>query len=197
MFTGIVMATGVVRERSPAGGDVRLLVESNDLDIGGCREGDSIAVAGVCLTMLQVHQHAFSADISSETLQLTTLGSISAGHRVNLELALTLEGRLGGHLVSGHIDGTARLVARQSDGRAERFEFELPPGLEKYAARKGSVCVDGVSLTVNEQAGRKFSVCLIPHTLDATTLGALQPGDRVNIEVDLIARYVERLVEPE
>jgi riboflavin synthase len=110
---------------------------------------------------------------------------------------LTLADRLGGHLVSGHIDGTAHLVARQSDGRAERFEFELPPGLEKYAARKGSICVDGVSLTVNEQAGRKFSVCLIPHTLDATTLGGLQPGDRANIEVDLIARYVERLVEPE
>ncbi len=197
MFTGIVMATGVVREKTPAGGDVRLLVEANDLDIGGCREGDSIAVAGVCLTMLQVHEHAFSADISAETLQLTTLGSISAGQRVNLELALTLADRLGGHLVSGHIDGTARLVARQPDGRAQRFEFELPPGLKKYVARKGSVCVDGVSLTVNEQAGRKFSVCLIPHTLDATTLGALQPGDTVNIEVDLIARYVERLAEPE
>ena len=197
MFTGIVMATGMVREKTPAGGDVRLSIEAKDLDFASCREGDSIAVAGVCLTMLQVHEHAFSADISAETLQLTTLGLISAGQRVNLELALTLADRLGGHLVSGHIDGTARLLARQPDGRAERFEFELPPGLEKYAARKGSICVDGVSLTVNEQAGRKFSVCLIPHTLDATTLGGLQPGDRANIEVDLIARYVERLAERE
>ncbi len=197
MFTGIVMTTGLVREKIPVGGDVRLLIEAASMDFGGCREGDSIAVAGVCLTMLQVHEHGFGADISAETLQLTTLGSIGAGQRVNLELALTLTERLGGHLVSGHIDGIAQLTARQPDGRAERFEFELPPGLEQYVARKGSICVDGVSLTVNAQAGGKFSVCLIPHTLDTTTLGGLQPGDRVNIEIDLIARYVERLAQRE
>jgi riboflavin synthase len=193
MFTGIVTSTGLVQEKTPVGGDVRLLISAGQMNFAGCREGDSIAVSGTCLTMLQPAAHSFSADVSAETLQMTTLGSVGAGQRVNLELAMTLADRLGGHLVTGHVDGIARLRARRPDGRAERFEFELPAGLEKYVARKGSVCVDGVSLTVNDQQGRIFSVCLIPHTLEITTLGDLQPGSRVNIEVDLIARYVERL----
>ena len=193
MFTGIVMTTGLVREKIPTGGDVRLMIETGGMDFGSSREGDSISVSGVCLTMLQLHERGFTADVSAETLQLTTLGLVSAGQKVNLEPALTLADRLGGHLVTGHVDGIARLTGRKPDGRAERFEFELPHGLEPYVARKGSICVDGVSLTVNEQAGRKFAVCLIPHTLDTTTLGSLQPGAKVNIEVDLIARYVERL----
>lgn len=193
MFTGIVTATGLVRERASLGGDVRLFIETGEMDIAGSREGESVSVAGVCLTMLQPHAGGFHADVSAETLQRTTLGLIDAGQKVNLELAMTLADRLGGHLVTGHVDGIARLTARAPDGRAERFEFELPPGLERYVARKGSVCVDGVSLTVNEQSGRKFSVCLIPHTLEITTLGSLRSGDSVNIEVDLIARYVEQL----
>lgn len=193
MFTGIVMTTGLVRERTAVGGDIQLHIETDKLDFGSCREGDSISVSGVCLTMLQPGEHGFRADVSAETAQLTTLGLINAGQRVNLELALTLADRLGGHLVTGHIDGIARLTEREPDGRSERFGFELPAGLERYVARKGSVCVDGVSLTVNGQAGKKFSVCLIPHTLEATTLGSLKLGDAVNIEVDLIARYVERL----
>ena len=193
MFTGIVASTGVVREKIQLGGDVRLLIESDRMDFGACREGDSVSVSGVCLTMLRPEGRRFGSDVSAETLGLTTLGSIIVGQQVNLELALTLSDRLGGHLVSGHVDGMARLRSRTPDGRAERFEFEVPPGLEKYVARKGSVCIDGVSLTVNDVSGRLFAVCLIPHTLSVTTLGRLGPGDGVNIEVDLLARYMERL----
>jgi len=193
MFTGIVISTGQIREKTPVGGDARLRIVAEDMDFSGSREGDSISVSGACLTMLEPHQNGFSADVSAETLQVTTLGSISAGQSVNLEPAMTLSDQLGGHLVTGHVDGIAQLTGRVQDGRAERFEFELPPGLEKYVARKGSVCVDGVSLTVNEVSGNRFSVCLIPHTLDRTTLGGLKLGSKVNIEVDLIARYLERL----
>jgi riboflavin synthase len=122
---------------------------------------------------------------------------LAEGQNVNLELAMGVHDRMGGHLVTGHVDGLARLVSRHEDARAERFEFEVPVPLAKYVARKGSVCLDGVSLTVNEVAGRQFSVCLIPHTMAITTLGQLQPGDEVNLEVDLIARYLERLMDPE
>lgn len=197
MFTGIVATTGIVQEKTSLGGDIRLLIEAGSLEFDACRMGDSISVSGVCLTMLEPGGHCFAADISAETLELTTLGSITAGKPVNLELALTLADRLGGHLVTGHVDGIARLVSRTPDGRAERFEFEVPAGLEKYVARKGSVCIDGVSLTVNDVTLKKFSVCLIPHTLSITTLGSLQPGDGVNLEVDLVARYVERLAGQE
>ncbi len=197
MFTGIVMTTGVVRQKITVGGDVRLQIEAEDMDFSSCREGDSISVSGVCLTMLSPHPRGFGADVSAETLQLTTLGLIDVGQSVNLEPAMTLSDRLGGHLVTGHVDGIARLNARVQDGRAERFEFELTSGLEKYVARKGSICVDGVSLTVNDVAGTRFSVCLIPHTLSVTTLGELAPGSKVNIEVDIIARYVERLATHE
>jgi riboflavin synthase len=175
------------------GGDIRFLIDAGGLDLSGCSAGDSIAVSGACLTMLQPGGGSFGADVSAETLALTTLGSLQAGKRVNLELALTLVDRLGGHLVTGHVDGVARLVSRHADGRAERFGFEVPAGLEKYVARKGSVCVDGVSLTVNDVSDHAFSVCLIPHTLTSTTLDELLPGGRVNIEIDLLARYVERL----
>jgi riboflavin synthase len=159
--------------------------------------GDSIAVSGVCLTVLEPGESGFSADASRETLTLTTLGSLQPGHQVNLELALGLEDRLGGHMVSGHVDGLGCLLSRRVDGRAERFEFELPDSLARYVAKKGSICIDGVSLTVNDVEGARFSVCLIPHTLEVTTLGSLQAGDEVNIEVDMIARYLERLVNPE
>lgn len=194
MFTGIVSAKGEILEMSPSGGDRRLKIECGTLSLGDCREGDSISVSGVCLTMLQPEARGFSADVSSETLMLTTLGQLGPGRQVNLELALALSDRLGGHMVSGHIDGKGRLLSRHVDARAERFEFELPAELTRYVAKKGSICIDGVSLTVNEIDGLRFSVCLIPHTLEITTLGLLQPGDEVNIEVDLIARYLERLV---
>jgi len=183
-----------VEEAATAGGDLRLRIHAGTLDLRNCRQGDSISVSGACLTMLHPGAGCFGADVSAETLAMTTLGSLRAGHRVNLELAMTLADRLGGHLVTGHVDGVARLVSRCAEGRAERFMFELPAGLEKYLARKGSVCVDGVSLTVNEAVENRFSVCLIPHTLASTTLGDLQPGGLVNVEIDLVARYVERLL---
>jgi riboflavin synthase len=159
--------------------------------------GESISVSGACLTMLEPGESGFYADVSQETLGLTTLGQLEEGRAVNLELALSLEARLGGHLVTGHVDGKARLVSRHEDARAERFEFEVPDRLARYIAKKGSVCIDGVSLTVNEVDGAGFSVCLIPHTLEITTLGRLRPGDEVNLEVDIIARYLERLMAGE
>ena len=193
MFTGIVKARGVLCEVQPLGTDSRLNIEVPESLAGALREGDSMCVNGVCLTMTDPGSKGFAADVSAETLARTTLGSLQQGDVLNLEPAMTLADPLGGHLVSGHVDGVAELVARESDGRAQRFEFRLPDGLERYVAQKGSVCVDGVSLTVNSVAGNVFTVCLIPHTLDVTTLGRLVPGDGVNVEVDLIARYLERL----
>jgi riboflavin synthase len=195
MFTGIVSNKGVVQQITPLSGDCRLRVSSGDLSLKSCKAGDSISVSGVCLTMLDLDGEGFSADVSAETLSLTTLGGLQASNAVNLELALSLHDRLGGHMVSGHVDGIARLVSRHEDARAERFEFELPEELARFVAKKGSVCLDGVSLTVNDVDGKRFGVCLIPHTLEITTLGQLKPGDQVNVEVDLIARYLERLVE--
>jgi riboflavin synthase len=197
MFTGIVTGTGILTKKTEVGGDSRLRIECRGLGLEKARIGESIAVSGVCLTMLEPDATGFCADVSQETLSLTTLGRIAEGQAVNLELALALEARLGGHLVSGHVDGKAVLVSRRSDARAERFEFEAPADLARYVAKKGSACIDGVSLTVNDVSGNRFSVCLIPHTLEVTTLGSLEPGDEVNLEVDLIARYLERLTAPE
>jgi len=197
MFTGIVASTGILERKTIMGGDCRLHISCGDLNIECAHVGDSISVSGACLTMLEPGSTGFFADVSLETLSLTTLGQLREGQAINLELALGLEARLGGHLVTGHIDGKARLVSRHEDARAERFEFEVPDRLARYIAKKGSVCIDGVSLTVNEVDGSKFSVCLIPHTLEVTTLGSLGTGDEVNLEVDLIARYLERLMAPE
>ncbi|MEE4217907.1 MAG: riboflavin synthase [Xanthomonadales bacterium] len=197
MFTGIVESMGTLVSKTNVGGDCRLVIDTGDLSLAGCSTGDSISISGACLTMLDPEQHRFTADVSQETLSLTILGKLEAGANVNLELAMGLHDRMGGHLVTGHVDGMARLVARHEDARAERFEFEVPASLAKYVARKGSVCLDGVSLTVNEVDGSHFSVCLIPHTMEITTLGQLQPGDEINLEVDLIARYLERLMAPE
>ncbi|MGD8681554.1 MAG: riboflavin synthase [Lysobacterales bacterium] len=197
MFTGIVSTTGILRERVETGGDCRLVIESGLDSLRRAKPGDSICVSGACLTMLDPGPAGFSADVSQETLSLTTLGRLAVGQRVNLEPALGLEDPLGGHLVTGHVDGLATLLERRPDGRAERFDFEVPDALAKYVARKGSVCLDGVSLTVNAVEHNRFSVCLIPHTLEVTTLGSLRPGDPVNLEVDLVARYVERLLGAE
>jgi len=197
MFTGIVETTGTVVKKENIGGDCRLVIETGELSLAGCGSGDSISVAGACLTMLEPAANRFMADVSQETLSLTTLGGVETGGKVNLELAMAAEDRFGGHLVTGHVDGMATLLSRREDARAERFDFEVPQELARYVARKGSVCLDGVSLTVNSVDGARFSVCLIPHTMDITTLGALQPGDRVNLEVDLIARYLERLMSPD
>jgi len=197
MFTGIVASTGILQDKTMTGGDCRLHISCSELNFESAQVGDSISVSGACLTMLEPGADGFFADVSLETLKLTTLGQLEAGQAINLELALGLEARLGGHLVTGHIDGKARLVSRHQDARAERFEFEVPDRLARYIAKKGSVCIDGVSLTVNEVDGSKFTVCLIPHTLEITTLGSLGAGDEVNLEVDLIARYLERLMAPQ
>lgn len=197
MFTGIVETMGTLVSRTDMGGDSRLVIETGTLSLANCRTGDSISVSGACLTMLDPLENSFAADVSQETLSLTILGGLAEGGKVNLELAMGVHDRMGGHLVTGHVDGLGRLVSRHEDGRAERFEFEVPRALAKYVARKGSVCINGVSLTVNDVDGLRFGVCLIPHTTLITTLGDLQPGDEVNIEVDLIARYLERLMSPE
>jgi riboflavin synthase len=196
MFTGIVSNMGTLVRKTDLGGDCRLAFRCEALDLDSVHPGESICVSGACLTMLEPAGGSFQADVSAETLELTTLGSLEEGQVVNLELALRAEDRLGGHLVTGHVDGKATLTSRRPDGRAERLEFEVPGHLARYVARKGSVCLDGVSLTVNGVDGCRFDVCLIPHTLEVTTLGALQPGDQVNLEVDLVARYLERLAEP-
>lgn len=195
MFTGIVTAKGRIadiRERV-RGREITVEPASGEVALETCKEGDSISVAGVCLTMLDPGESGFRADVSAETVSATTLGTRKVGDLVNLELAIRSGERFGGHMVSGHVDGAIELLRRCEDGDAERLDFELPSELARYVSRKGSVCIDGVSLTVNAVTAEQFSTCIIPHTLAATTLGELQVGDQVNLEVDLIARYLEKL----
>ncbi len=194
MFTGIVQGVGRVRSVEPRGGDVAMWIETGDVSLAGVETGGSIAVNGCCLTAIEFDGNAFKADLSRETLALTTAGEWAPGTPVNLERALTAGQALGGHYVTGHVDGVGEVVARHEDARSIRVEFEVPEDLARYIARKGSVCIDGVSLTVNGVAGRRFDVNLVPHTLEVTILGGYHPGARVNIEVDIIARYLERLV---
>jgi riboflavin synthase len=193
MFTGIIEALGSIRHIEPVGGDLRMEIVGGAY-LAGSQPGDSIAVNGVCLTAVRLGADSFLADLSSETLGATTAGGWQVGQAVNLERALTPSKPLGGHLVSGHVDGLARLIAQAEDARSWRLEFEAPPELARYIARKGSVTLDGVSLTVNDVAGTRFGVNIVPHTYTHTTLGGLQPGQAVNLEVDLIARYLERLI---
>ena len=195
MFTGIVQTVGRIEKRiEHPSGDVSLVIDTADIAAADIAVGDSICVSGVCLTAIEVTPTGFRTDVSAESLARTTLGKREAGSRVNLEAALTPETRLGGHLVSGHVDGIAQVLARWDDARSVRFEFRVPEGLARYIAEKGSVSVDGTSLTVNGVEGATFDVNIVPHTLSATTLGELEPGSTVNIEVDQIARYVERLI---
>ncbi len=193
MFTGIVAATGKLQSRESFNGDLRIRFEVPKELMEGCHTGDSISISGVCLTMLDPDATGFSADLSVETLDKTSLGDRRPGDSVNLELAMRASDRLGGHLVSGHVDGLATLISREGDARSERFVFETERNLAKYIAPKGSACLDGVSLTVNEVDDNRFSICIIPHTLEVTTLGNLGEGENVNLEVDLIARYLDRL----
>ena len=197
MFTGIIQALGRITRIEPRGGDVRLHIETGSLDLSDVAPGDSIAVSGVCLTALEPSVQGFFADVSNETLGLTTLGDAAEGDVVNLEKALRLADRLGGHLVTGHVDGLAEVTAIEIDARSQRWCFRVPSGLSRYIARKGSVCIDGVSLTVNAVDGDEFEVNLIPHTQQVTTFSQRRVGDAVNIEVDLMARYAERLFEKE
>jgi len=194
MFTGIVQGVGRIRSVEPHGGDVTMWIETGDVPLGGVEIGGSIAVNGCCLTAVRLEPAAFAADLSRETLTLTTAGDWQPGTPVNLEKALTAGQALGGHYVTGHVDGVGQVIARHDDARSVRVEFEVPAELARYVARKGSICVDGVSLTVNGAVGRRFDVNLVPHTLEMTVLGGYQPGTRVNLEVDIIARYLERLV---
>lgn len=194
MFTGIIQAVGSIIALEKRGGDMRIGINSGNLPMDDVRIGDSIAVSGVCLTVVELGGNGFSADVSGETLGLTMLGNMSVNDAVNLEKALTLETRLGGHLVSGHVDGIGEVTARREDSRSIRFTIKAPSGLARYIATKGSVCVDGVSLTVNAVDGAVFELNIVPHTLEATTMNAFQPGHKVNLEVDLLARYLERLL---
>lgn len=193
MFSGIVQAVGRISGIETRGGDRRLRFDTGALNMSDVAVGDSICVSGVCLTALDVEADSFCADVSVETLARTTLGQLPQGARINLEKSLRLSDRIGGHLVSGHVDGLGRLLAIDADARSRRWTLEVPPALSRYVAAKGSICVDGVSLTVNEVDGCRFGVNLIPHTLGATTFADRQVEDEVNIEVDLIARYLERL----
>lgn len=194
MFTGIVQAVGRIASIEPRGGDLRLVIEAGELDLGDIGLGDSIAVAGCCLTVVGLDGTAFAADVSTESLSLTTLGELETGNAVNLEKAMRLADRLGGHLVSGHIDGVGKVLSVSDDGRSQRWTFSVPHALKRYIAAKGSVTVDGTSLTVNEVDDDRFGVNLIPHTITHTSFGERAVGDRVNLEVDLIARHVERLL---
>ncbi len=194
MFTGIITAVGTVAALELKGGDARLRVQTGKLPLEDVALGDSIAVSGVCLTVVALPGDGFWADVSGESLARTTLGNLKPGSAVNLEKALTPTTRLGGHLVSGHVDGVGAVLERRDDGRSVRFRIQTPDGLARYIAEKGSVCVDGISLTVNAVDGAVFELNIVPHTLLETTISGFQPGRKVNLEVDVIARYLERLL---
>ncbi|HSD17052.1 MAG TPA: riboflavin synthase [Thermomonas sp.] len=194
MFTGLVAGVGRLVSRETRGGDARLRIDVGTLPFDGVQAGESIAVNGCCLTVVEFDASSFAADASNETLALTTLGRLAIEAPLNLERAMLPTDRLGGHLVSGHVDGLAIAARRWDDARAVRWRFEAPMALLRYIAHKGSVCVDGVSLTVNAVDDAGFEVALIPHTVEHTGFHALREGDAVNIEVDLLARYVERLL---
>ena len=194
MFTGIIRAKGSIGAIEKRGGDVRLRVTTAELPWSEYAVGDSIAVNGVCLTAVQLLDDGFDPDVSVETLDVTTLKQLTVGDAVNLEPALRVGDALGGHLVSGHVDGIGRMTAREDDARSIRMTFEVPGELSRYVARKGSICVDGVSLTINEVSGNTFGLNIIPHTAEVTTMGAYEAGTAVNIEVDLLARYIERML---
>ncbi|MEE9342381.1 MAG: riboflavin synthase [Gammaproteobacteria bacterium] len=194
MFTGIIESVGRVAGIESQGNDLRLWIETGKLDLSDVMLGDSLATNGVCLTAVTLPGNGFWADVSGETLQHTTLGRLTIGDSVNLEKALTPASRLGGHMVSGHVDGVGKVVKRWTDGRSERFRLQAPVGLARYIASKGSVCIDGISLTVNKVEGVEFELNVVPHTLAETTIGVFQEGRQFNLEVDIIARYLERLL---
>ena len=197
MFTGIIEAIGSVVAVEPRSGDKRLRINTAKMDLSNTGIGDSIAANGVCLTVIDLPGDGFWADVSPETLSLTTIDHWRANTPVNLEKALTPSTPLGGHIVSGHIDGIARFVDQRTDGRCYRLTFSVPSRLAKYIAKKGSITIDGVSLTVNSVDKCQFDVNIVPHTWDNTVIARYRPGDQVNIEVDLLARYVERLLDRE
>lgn len=195
MFTGIIKAKGTIKAMDKRGGDVRLSVRSDGLPWSDYEVGESIAVNGVCLTAVALHEDGFDTDVSVETLDVTALGGLSTGSAVNLEPAISLGERLGGHLVSGHVDCTGQVVSREADARSTRLSIEIPKDYARYVAKKGSVCIDGVSLTVNEVSDNTFDLNIIPHTSEVTIIDDYAAGTVVNVEVDLLARYLERLLD--
>lgn len=195
MFTGIVRGIGRIVSVLETGGDVRLAIDFAGVDMPAPAAGDSVAVDGVCLTATETAETWFAVDVSRESLDTTTLGGLDEGAGVNLEPALRAGDPLGGHLVSGHVDGIGELAERRADARSWRLRYAAPPALSRYLARKGSVAVDGVSLTINAVDERGFEINAVPHTMEATNIGARRPGDSVNLEVDQVARYLERLLE--
>ena len=195
MFTGLIEGVGTLAAREARGGDARLRIGVGTLPFDNVQLGESISVNGTCLTVVAFDETGFEADASNETLALTTLGALPVGRALNLERAMRPGDRLGGHLVSGHVDGVGTVRATRDDARAQRWSFAAPAPLRRYIAAKGSICVDGVSLTVNAVDGEGFEVALVPQTLAHTAFGATSVGDDVNLEVDLVARYVERLLQ--
>ncbi|MBY5267798.1 riboflavin synthase [Spiribacter salinus] len=195
MFTGIIQAMGRLRESRQMGEDRRLRIDTDGLDMTAVRIGDSIAVNGCCLTAIEVDEQGFAADVSIESLTRTTLGRLSPGDTLNLEPALTLATPLGGHLVSGHVDGVGEVVLREPAGRSEHWRFRAPSEIAHYIAAKGSIAIEGISLTVNAVEAATFDVNIVPHTAAVTTFGDYQAGQPVNLEVDLVARYLERLLQ--
>ncbi len=194
MFTGIIESQGKIRKIEPINGDARFYIETGKMDLADVQIGDSIACNGVCLTAIELFENGYVADVSAETLKVSTLVDLSAGSNVNLEKALRLQDRLGGHLVSGHVDGIGQVVSIRQEARSWRYQVEAPLELAKYIAGKGSICIDGTSLTVNEVNERVFDVNIVPHTRQETIIGNYQVGTQVNLEVDLLARYLERML---
>lgn len=195
MFTGIILAIGKIAAIDRRAGDCRLKIDTANLSLNDVLLGDSIAVNGVCLTAVELGEHFFYADVSNETLSRTILNTSTVGTSVNLELALTPSTRMGGHIVSGHVDGIGFITEKKADGRSFRFTLKAPDNLAKYIAEKGSICINGISLTINEVKGASFSVNIVPYTMKDTTLGEAIVGTQVNLEVDLLARYMERLMQ--
>jgi len=194
MFTGIIASIGKVESVQAKGGDIRLQVATQNLDLSDVKLGDSVANNGVCLTVIAMTQGSLSFDVSRESLDRTSLANIKAGFEINLEKALAVGDRLGGHFVSGHVDGLGKVITKQESARSVQFRFEVPLGLERYIAEKGSICIDGTSLTVNKVENNWFEVNIIPHTMQQTIMKSYRVGTQVNLEVDLIARYLERLL---
>ena len=197
MFTGIILAIGNIAAIERRAGDCRIKINTGKLSLDDVALGDSIAVNGVCLTAVELGAHYFCADVSNETLSKTLINTLLVGAPVNLELALTPTTRMGGHMVSGHVDGVGQVVEKKADGRSFCFKIKAPDQLAKYIAQKGSICINGISLTVNEVSGATFSVNIVPHTLAETTLGTATAGTFVNLEVDMLAHYMERLMQGE
>ncbi len=195
MFTGIIQAVGSIAQMQPQGGDMRLYIAAGKLPMHDVALGDSICTNGVCLTVVDLPGDGYWADVSGESLRLTTLGELRQGSPVNLEKALTPQSRLGGHIVSGHVDGVGEVISLREDARSIGVVIRAPDELAKYIAHKGSICIDGTSLTVNSVNGAEFDLNIIPQTMAETIFGTYQPGSKVNLEVDVIARYLERLLQ--